>query len=69
MNWIELLNEIFSVCVIPLLGILTNYIVKYTQNRIEEIKTNVHNNVTNKYLDMLNETITSCVIATNQTYV
>lgn len=69
MNWLELLSEIFTVCIIPLLGVLTTYLVKYTQMKIEEIKVGTENTLINKYLDMLSETITSCVIATNQTYV
>lgn len=69
MNWLELLSEIFTVCIIPLLGVLTTYLVKYTQMKIEEIKVGTENALINKYLDMLSETITSCVIATNQTYV
>ena len=31
MDWFNLLTQIFEVCIIPLLGILTTYIVKYIQ--------------------------------------
>ena len=54
MDNMELLQQIFELCIVPLLGILTAYIVKLVQN---------------KYLDMLNNTIAECVVATNQTYV
>lgn len=69
MEWLNLLNDIFSVCIIPLLGILTKYLVKYIEVKINEIQNTTENQQINKYLSMLNETITSCVIATNQTYV
>lgn len=69
MDWLELLNEIFQVCVIPLLGVLTTYLVKYVQVKMEEIKVKTENDIVDKYLSMLTSTVTECVIATNQTYV
>ena len=69
MNWLDLLNEIFQVCIIPLLGVLTTYVVKYIQVKMEEIQLKTENDIVNKYLSMLASTVTECVIATNQTYV
>ena len=69
MNWLDLLNEIFQVCIIPLLGVLTAYVVKYIQVKMEEIQLKTENDIVNKYLSMLASTVTECVIATNQTYV
>ena len=66
---IQVLQQIFELCVVPLLGILTAYIVKLVQKKINEIEDNIGNKKVNKYLDMLNETIAECVVATNQTYV
>ena len=37
MDWLNLLTQIFEVCIIPLLGILTTYIVKYIQVKSAEI--------------------------------
>lgn len=65
----ELLTQIMEVVVIPLLGILTAYIVKLVNNKLDEIAANRKNELEKKYLDMLSETITDCVIATTQTYV
>ena len=65
----EILQQIFELCIVPLLGILTAYIVKLVQKKINEIEDNIGNKKVNKYLDMLNETIAECVVATNQTYV
>lgn len=69
MDWLELLNEIFQACIIPLLGVLTTYLVKYVQVKMEEIQTKTENDTIDKYLSMLASTVTECVIATNQTYV
>lgn len=60
---------IFDVCIIPLLGILTAYLVALIRNKIAEINNKTDNETAEKYLTMLSETVISCVIATNQTYV
>lgn len=69
MNYGELITCIFQVCVIPLLTVLTTYFVKWVNAKSEEIKVNIDDAEMIKYIDMLNRTITECVIATNQTYV
>ena len=69
MEIMELLSQIFEVCIIPLMGVLTAFFVKWINIKTEELKTNTKNEKTEKYLDMLNNTITNCVIATTQTYV
>ena len=69
MNWTEILMKIFELCIIPLLGILTTYLVQWIAVKKEEIKERTHNEKVNKYLDLLEGTISNCVIATNQTYV
>lgn len=69
MDWIKLLQEIFSVCIIPLLGVLTGYLVAFLKAKGNQIADNTDNVLANKYIKMLTETICTCVIATNQTYV
>lgn len=69
MEWSELLVDIFEVCIIPLLGVLTAFFVKWVNTKSAEIKTNVNDATLSKYMDMLTQTISDCVIATNQTYV
>lgn len=69
MDWLNLLTQIFEVCIIPLLGILTTYIVKYIQVKSAEITEKTDNAIADKYTVMLADTITACVLATNQTYV
>ena len=69
MDWLALLSDIFEVCVLPLLGVLTMYIVKFIQVKSEEITNKVDNDLADKYIQMAAVTIENCVIATNQTYV
>lgn len=64
-----LLAEIMEVVIIPLLGILTAYVVKLVNAKINEISDERNSVLEKKYLDMLSETITNCVMATTQTYV
>ena len=69
MEWIIILQQIFEVCIVPLLGIITAYIVSYIKAKTNELNTNNSNEILVKYLSMLSETVCNCVIATNQTYV
>lgn len=69
MEWTELLADIFQICILPLLGVLTTFFVKWVNMKSAEIQTNVDDATLKKYMDMLTQTISDCVIATNQTYV
>lgn len=69
MDFTELVQQIFTICIIPLLGILTKFLVDFIKVKSEEILGKVDNDLADKYIKMLTETITDCVIATNQTYV
>ena len=69
MDWLELLNQIFQTCIIPLLGILVTYLLKVLQAKRDQVIERTENEVLEKYVRMLNQTIADCVVATNQTYV
>jgi hypothetical protein len=69
MDWLELLYKLVEVCLIPLLGILTAYAVKFIKIKGDEIAVKLNNEKANKYITLVSQTITDCVIATNQTYV
>ena len=66
---LDLLNQIFEIVLIPLLAALTVYAVKWINAQADKLKTETDNEILDKYLVMLAETVTKCVIATNQTYV
>lgn len=69
MEWLPILYQIVEVCLIPLLGVLTAYIVKFIKAKSAEIQNKVDNDTADKYIAMLDDTISACVIATTQTYV
>lgn len=69
MDWIVMLYQIFELCVIPLLGVLTMYLVQFIRKKSQEITDKTDSELADKYIRMLTDTITTCVIATNQTYV
>lgn len=69
MEWLTLLYQVLEMCVIPLLGILTAYVVKFINAKSLEIQNKVDNDTADKYIAMLDDTICACVIATTQTYV
>lgn len=65
----ELLQQLFELVLFPLMGIGTVYLIALISNKIKQIKQNTDNDLLDKYLSMLENTITDCVIATTQTYV
>ena len=69
MEWMIVLQQVFELCIIPLLGIITVYIVQFIKTKTKELNSNNSNEVLSKYIEMLSNTICECVIATNQTYV
>ena len=69
MNWMEVLNQIFQTCIVPLLGIVVAMIIRAVNAKKSELSASTDNQITQKYINLLASTITDCVIATNQTYV
>lgn len=65
----EIVIQIIQVCVIPLLGILTKFLVDYLSAKRDEINSKTDNEIAQKYTNMIYQTVIDCVIATNQTYV
>lgn len=69
MDWMNVLAQVFELVIYPVLSILGVYLVYLITTKIREMKEKSKNELTNKYLDMLNTTISNCVLATTQTYV
>mgnify|MGYP006927055354 FL=1 len=65
----DIVIQIIEVCIIPLLGILTKYLVDFLTAKRDELNSKTDNEITKKYTDMIYQTVVDCVIATNQTYV
>ena len=69
MPWSEIVQQVFTLVLIPLLGVVVKYFVQFINIKAEELQQNTDNAIFKKYIGMLNDTISMAVIATNQTYV
>lgn len=69
MDWMNFLEQLFNIVLFPLLGAATTCLVVFITAKTKELKKKYDNDLFSKYADMLEQTIISCVIATNQTYV
>lgn len=65
----ELLYDVCELILFPLLIALGAYAVKLINSKAEQIKDKHGNEKLDKYIDMLNQTVSDCVLATTQTYV
>jgi hypothetical protein len=68
-NWLDILYKVFEVAIVPILGAATVYLVTLIKAKKQEILDKTKNETAQKYIEMLDKTITECVLATNQTYV
>ena len=69
MNFTLLLEQLFNLVVFPVITLGGIYLIYLMNVKIKEIKQKTNNDVANKYLDMLDDTIANAVLATTQTYV
>ena len=60
---------VFQMCILPLFAILTKYLVSWIEIKIGEMTERKSDALFTKYMTLLQDTVISCVIATNQTYV
>ena len=69
MDWLNILQQIFDVCLIPLLGVATSALIVFIKEKMAESKARSDSEITIKYLKLLEKTVIDCINATNQTYV
>lgn len=69
MEWMEMAQQIFELVIIPLLVVLSTYFIKFINAKSNELINRVDNDKHDKYILMLQETVTDCVLTTTQTYV
>lgn len=69
MNWTEVVKQIFELLIYPLLTLGGAYLVYFLSAKIKEVQKRTDNDLAKKYLNMLDDTIASAVLATTQTYV
>ena len=71
-----MMAQIFELCIIPLMAVLTGYLVSYIQvkrkeliTKTEQMENQTHQQMVQKYIYMAEDTVIKCVKATNQTFV
>ena len=69
MDYSEFITALFQLVIIPCLGLCTGFFVKWINAKVNSLAESTEDTKKQKYLYMLNDTITSAVIAVNQTYV
>lgn len=69
MEWMEMFQQIFELVIVPLLVVLSTYAIKFINLKSAELVQKVDNDKHDKYILMLQETVTNCVLTTTQTYV
>jgi len=66
---IEWIPVLFELCIFPLITALTLYIIKFIRTKAAEAQTVIDNDLADKYVGLLAQTVSNCVLATTQTYV
>jgi hypothetical protein len=69
LDWLEIIEKLFDIAIIPILGAATVYLVTLIKAKNQELIDNSKSATVKKYIELLNDTIIECVLATNQTYV
>lgn len=65
----QLLNTILNVLVIPLLPIVTAFLIALIKRKTAELESNIHQAEISKYLNMAENAVITAVTAVNQVYV
>lgn len=62
-------KDIIELLVVPLLGVLTTFLVSFLRVKSDELKAKINNNMIAKYITLGEQIIESAVVAVNQTFV
>lgn len=65
----QILETLFQLIILPIIPLLTLYIKKLIESKIDEIQTKSKNNTFDRYLQIAEEGIVKAVMTVSQTYV
>lgn len=65
MDWSEIIKDIFVVCIIPLLGVFTTYLINYIKKQTKYLQNHELELVIDRFMDL----VQNCVDMTQQIYV
>ena len=69
MDWLEILGKIFEIAIFPAISAAAIYFITWINAKKQELLKKAKSETEAKYIEMLDKTITECVLATSQTYV
>jgi hypothetical protein len=69
MDWLEIVGTIFEIAIFPAISAAAIYFITWINAKKQELLKKTKNETAAKYIEMLDKTITDCVVATSQTYV
>lgn len=69
MNWMEILQPALQMILTAIVGLLASILVAAVNTKRQEILEKIKDEKAKKYVELIADTITKCVMATNQTYV
>jgi hypothetical protein len=69
MDWLQIANDVCQTLLPLVLMALSVTLITFINTKLEEGKKKINNDITDKYLTMLQDTIEDAVLATTQTYV
>lgn len=67
--WETIITTIFEVCILPLLALLTTFVIRWLNSKRNEALAKTDNETTQKYINIAADIIENAVIATTETYV
>lgn len=69
LDWLDILDRIFDIAIVPIIGAAAMYLVTFIKTEKQKLLEKTKDETAKKYIELLDKTITECVLATNQTYV
>ena len=67
--WETIITTVFEVCILPLLALLTTFVIRWLNSKRNEALAKTDNETTQKYINIAADIIENAVIATTETYV
>jgi Na+/phosphate symporter len=69
MDWSAYLNEILQICIFPLIGVLTAFVIVLIKSKTKQIQAKTDDEFLKSCLSILETTVANAIATTNQTYV
>ena len=63
------LATLFEICIFPLIAAAAIFVIRWLNAKTKQLQDNIDNDLADKYIGLLNDTVSKCVLATTQTYV